>query len=248
MPVNKQAASEDDMLGQRVKALRKRHHLSQETLARMVGTSPSQISLIENSRSKPSLTAAIAIAQALGASLDFLTGAVDDNRRAAELVAEIRKQHKKLYEVQAGLAAGGFGEARDFRGVSVYDTVVGSGRTARRPAATARVLFPETWLRGEGLNPKRCEIMGVVGQSMAPTLPDGCSILVNKEVKNLENDKVFVVGTGGQHLARRALEHKTDHWLLSSDNPDKKSWPTIAARAGDPRIVGEVRWVWHSLP
>lgn len=81
---------------------------------------------------------------------------------------------------------------------------------------------------------------------MEPTLPDGCSILVNHESTDLEDGKVFVIRSGDELLVRRALRHKTGGWLLDSDNPDKRRWPTMAwPHEGS---VGEVRWVWHSLP
>ena len=235
------------MLGQRVKALRKRHHLSQDMLAEMVGTSPSQISLIENNKSKPSLTVGIAVARALGSSLDFLTGVVDDDRRSTLVVAENRKLSRRLHECEAGLRADGFGHvAAGFHGISVRDTVTGTGRIPQKPIVKAKVMFPIGWSKAEGLDLSTCEIIGVVGESMAPTLPDGCLILVNSENTDLEDGKIFVIRTDDELLVRRALKHKTERWLLSSDNPDMKAWPTIP---GDKQlIVGEVRWMWHSLP
>ena len=107
--------------------------------------------------------------------------------------------------------------------------------------------FPGTWLRREGLEPHRCEIISVAGESMEPTLPDECSILVDRASRDLEDGRVFVISTGDGLIAGRAVRQKSGNWLLESDNPDKKKWPTMAWPA-DAGIVGEVRWVWHSLP
>jgi hypothetical protein len=43
------------------------------------------------------------------------------------------------------------------------------------------------------------------------------------------------------------VESNEEGWLVASDNPDKKTWPTQPWPDGaDP--VGEVRWAWYSLP
>ena len=235
------------MLGQRVKALRKDHGLQQETLAGMVGTSPSQISLIENNKSQPSLKTAAAIARALDTSLDFLTGTIDDKRRSTMLLKEIERQARRTFEVEAGIKERGFGHTLGSRGIQVNDRTVGTGGIRRTADVTAMIGFPRTWLNREGLEPHRCEIIGVAGESMEPTLPDECSILVDRARRNLEDGKVFVISTGDGLIAGRAVQQKSGNWLLESDNPDKKKWPTMAWPA-DARIVGEVRWVWHSLP
>ena len=205
--------------------------------------------MIESNRTKPSLTVAIAISHALGSSLDFLTGAVDDDRRSTEVAAENRRLHTRLHEIESGRRAGGFRDQPGFRGIAVWDTVAGTRRVSQKPVVTARVLFPTTWLRQEGLDVMNCEIIGVAGESMAPTLPDGCMILVNRNNKNIEDGKIFVIRTDDEFLVRRALKHKSKRWLLSSDNPNKKAWPTITTDVVRNRgIVGEVRWMWYSLP
>lgn len=236
------------MLGQRVKALRKRHRLSQGDLAEMVGTSPSQISVIENNRTKPSLSVAIAISRALGSSLDFLTGEVDDNRRATVVQADNRRLQQKLDDIESGRTADGFARegAPRHLGIRVRDSIVGSRTVVRKSVITARIQFPWSWLSQEELMPRYCEIIGVVGESMAPTLPDGCSILVNERNTDLEDGRIFVIDAGEELLARRAQKRKGERWVLTSDNPDKKAWPTIADVPG--RILGEVRWMWRSLP
>ncbi|MCY4635005.1 MAG: LexA family transcriptional regulator [Acidobacteria bacterium] len=235
------------MLGQRVKGLRKRYRLSQEKLGSMVGTSPSQISLIENNRSKPSLTTATAIARALDTSLDFVTGEVDDDRRSAKLLAEVRRHAMKVAELETGIMRDPGWATTGFGAIPELDQVAGGSAVNRDHVVKTKIRFPLVWLRNEGLNAHKCHIIGVVGESMKPTLPDGCSILVNRENRDLEDGKVYVIRSGDELLVRRALKHQADRWLLSSDNPDKRSWPTMAWPE-NARTVGEVRWVWHSLP
>ena len=89
--------------------------------------------------------------------------------------------------------------------------------------------------------------MDVIGESMEPTLPDRCVILVDQSTDELEDGKVFLIHTRDELLVKRALRHKTEGWLLSSDNGDKKTWPTMPWPE-DGGVGGEVRWAWFSLP
>lgn len=59
-------------IGKRIKELRKGKGLTQEKLAEMSGIEPSNISHIERGATKPSLPTLIAIANALGVTLDEL--------------------------------------------------------------------------------------------------------------------------------------------------------------------------------
>ena len=93
-----------------------------------------------------------------------------------------------------------------------------------------------------------CRIIRVVGESMEPTLPDGCSILVNHESRERHHGKVFVIRRGDELIVKLTLHDKDAGWLLASDNPDKRAWPTPRWPEHETQVVGEVRWVWYSLP
>ena len=242
-----QEADDMGMLGQRVKALRERHHLRQDGLARKVGTSPSQISLIESGKSQPSLKTAVAIARALNTSLDFLTGAAPDERRVARILYELRQKTALMVDMQAEVQQKMGEPWTDFVGIPQIDAAAGAGIIDREERVVGRFKFPALWLRREGLRAESCQIVQVVGESMEPTLPDGCLILVNRRNRDLEDGRVFLIRTGDELIVKRALEHETEGWLLTSDNPDKKAWPTVPWPE-DGRPVGEVRWASYSLP
>ena len=88
--------------------------------------------------------------------------------------------------------------------------------------------FPVVWLYREGLNAQACRIIRVLGESMEPTLPDGCSILVNHEGRERRHGKVFVIRRGDELIVKRTLHDNDAGWLLVSDNPDKRAWPATA--------------------
>ena len=108
-------------------------------------------------------------------------------------------------------------------------SVPASGRErCRRPAAAADgAKFPLRWLRREGLQAEACRIIRVIGESMEPTLPDGCSVLVNNEVREPKDGKIFVIRTVDELIVKRALQLRSERWAVASDNPDRKTWPTL---------------------
>ena len=242
------ASAEMLIIGQRMQALRRLRRVSQTKLAKMVGTSPSQISVIESNKSGPSLRTAIAIARALDTSVDFLTGAVDDPRPAAEMLRKLVAQDAELFRhAQPGAVVREDQRWKDFIAIAEVDTAAGAGAVVHEERITGRMKFPARWLRREGLNPDMCRIIRVVGESMEPMLPDGCSILVNRENRKPADGRIFVIRTEDELIVKRTLYSKEHGWLLASDNANGRSWPTRPWRA-DTIIVGEVRWVWFSLP
>ena len=82
---------------------------------------------------------------------------------------------------------------------------------------------------------------------MEPTLPNGCAILVNQEFAEPDHGRVFVIRTADELIVKRALQLESGGWTLTSDNPDRKRWPTRPWPT-DAVVIGQVRWVWRTLP
>ena len=62
---------------------------------------------------------------------------------------------------------------------------------------------------------------------MEPTLRDGCWILINQEKREPEHGKIFVIRTEDDGvIVKRTILDEEEGWLVASDNPDKKTWPT----------------------
>ena len=98
--------------------------------------------------------------------------------------------------------------SQDYVAISEVDTAAGA--VVRHERTIGRMKFPIRWLHREGLNARSCRIIRVVGESMEPTLPDGCSILVNHEVMAPEHGKIFVIRTGDELIVKRKLHHRSD--------------------------------------
>ena len=82
-------------LGRRLRTARKLRQLSQGALAKQIGTSPNQISMIENEQSGTSVRTIVAAASALNVSLDFLAGLSEEPRSARDLLYDLKAAHAR---------------------------------------------------------------------------------------------------------------------------------------------------------
>ena len=99
------------------------------------------------------------------------------------------------------------------------------------------VWFRRDWLDGQGIDPTRCMVISVRGESMEPTLPAGSKILVDRDRTRRRAGRIFVVTTD-EGLVVKRLERRGRQWFLTSDHPSWKPlpWPREA------EVIGEVRW------
>ena len=99
------------------------------------------------------------------------------------------------------------------------------------------VWFRRDWLDGHGIDPTRCMVISVRGESMEPTLPAGSKILVDRDRTRRRAGRIFVVTTDEGLIVKR-LERRGRQWFLASDHPSWQPvpWPREA------EVIGEVRW------
>ncbi len=128
--------------------------------------------------------------------------------------------------VEVAAAAGG--------GAEVYDeTVVG------------RLWFRDDWLDRHAIDPKQCNVITVRGESMEPTLPHGCSILVDLSHgrRRRRVGRIFVLRTEDGLVVKRAGKDAEGNWQIESDNEDWEPVPW----ARDTEVIGEVRWMGRTF-
>ena len=115
--------------------------------------------------------------------------------------------------------------------VSAVAAAAGGGVEVDGERARGLAWFSRSWLDRLNLDATQCEIIRVRGESMEPTLPDGCSILFDRNRRTKREDRIYAVRIDG------------GVWELASDNPavEPEPWP----EEWEP--VGEVVWVAHTL-
>ena len=228
------------ILGQRLREARALRAVTQEQLAARTVNTREAISMVERGKSGWALGKIAAAARALDVSSDFLLGLTDDPTPAGELARALA----------AATAAAGLGdpaaraaafEDGDYVGVSELASAAGDGAVVEQERVTGRVKFRRAWLARHGLAARNCRVIEVSGESMEPTLVDGCSILVNLAGRRRRVGRIYVVRTGDGLVVKRAGRDVAGAWQLVSDNPNKHVWPTRPWPPGA-EIVGEVKW------
>ena len=130
------------------------------------------------------------------------------------------------------------------RPVDVVEFAAAAGGGADIDGESVRGLawFARSWLDRHGLDATRCAIIRVRGDSMEPTLPDGCSILFDRDRRARRERAIYVVRTDGGIVVKRAARPGGE-WELASDNPavEAEPWPA------DADTIGEVVWVARTL-
>ena len=117
----------------------------------------------------------------------------------------------------------------------------GSGTRKWDETVEGYLYFGERWLSKHALEARHCRVARAVGASMEPTLPDGCSILVDLQGKEFRDGAVFVASTGDGIVARRAAEFSDGRQLVSDDGQ------SAPVRWQGSSVIGEVRWIGRTL-
>ncbi len=108
------------------------------------------------------------------------------------------------------------------------------------------VWFRRDWIAQQGIDPVQAVVISVRGDSMEPTLPAGCKILVDRRRRKRRNKHVFVFNVPEGLVVKRLRREDDGAWILASDS-DSPDWPDVPWPAGA-EIVGEVRWMSRDVP
>ena len=233
----------DSMIGGRLAQARKRKGLAQVELAIAMGDRYDQsvVSAVEHNRSFLRFDGLVNAAKELEVSLDYLFGLTDDPTPAAQrLGAEAQGPINGIAETPAGYDPSAHA-ASNTRPVEVLEVAGagGSGTEVYDETLVGLLWFRNDWLKRHSIDPKQCNIINVQGESMEPTLPDGCSILVDSKRTEPHEGRIYVMRTEEGMVVKRLGKDEEGRWEIRSDNPDWK--PELMLYGTD--IIGEVRWV-----
>ena len=181
----------------------------------------------------------------------------EEARKRELLEAALERTEAELERLRAQAAAdspadnilvfpGGWSGVSDRKGPTASRLVdvlqlaaaAGGGSFELDEKVVGRASFPYDWLNSKGLDPARCSVIGVVGDSMEPALTDGCSILVNRATRRRRVGKLYVLLTGYEGLVvKRAGKDEDGNWLLMSD---REAYPPVPW-GDDDTLIGEVK-------
>ena len=103
------------------------------------------------------------------------------------------------------------------------------------------VWFRRDWIDSRGIDPMQAVIISVRGDSMEPTLPAGCKILVDRHRRRRHVGHIYVITTPDGLVVKRMGRDNGGSWLLVSDS-DSPDWPD-APWPDDAVVAGEVKWM-----
>lgn len=168
--------------------------------------------------------ALVAVSNILNVSTDYLLGLSDDPISTTDRLSENCPTDWVMVKTDVVSASG-----------------VSNGEV--RPFNTGVVPFRRVVLEVEGIDASDSAIYQVSGDSMTPTLTDGCAILVDYS-RNIQQDGcIYVFQDRHRLLVKRAKRDDERRWFFVSDNPVYAPIP-IRKRMN---IYGEVRWMSRLL-
>ena len=136
---------------------------------------------------------------------------------SGDVYAEVRHVEVRQIAVEAG------------GGAMVWDETI-----------TGHLAFQRTWLDHNAIDPTQCLVITVRGESMEPTLPDGCSILVDRsqDGRRRGDGRIFVMLRDEGLVVNRVRRGDDGNWRIESEHP---GWPP-APWSDTTEIICEVRW------
>ena len=124
-----------------------------------------------------------------------------------------------------------------------FASAAGVGAEVYDETPVGLLWFRNDWLQSHSIDPEQSNIISVRGESMEPTLPDGCSILVDRKRREPHEDRIYVMRTEEGLVVKRVGKDPEGNWQIESDNEDWEAVPWSNAT----EIIGEVRWLGRTL-
>lgn len=134
---------------------------------------------------------------------------------------------------------------RGYVSLDFYEVAVSAGHGALvvSEEKSSDIVFSEAFIHNEiGANPNNIFLMPVKGDSMYPTLKNGCLVMVN-QVDQFTGDGIYVFRFDGQLMVKR-LQFSKHGLNVTSDNPSYKPWELSKEEimSSDFEVIGEVVW------
>ncbi|MRV72535.1 helix-turn-helix domain-containing protein [Duganella sp. FT92W] len=95
------------------------------------------------------------------------------------------------------------------------------------------------WVQRKGYDPEQLIAMPVTGDSMAPTICEGDTVIINKSDKKLVDNAVYAINYEGEPVVKR-MARDAGQWWMMSDNPDQRRYFRRACHGKDCIIIGRV--------
>ncbi|MBM3482891.1 MAG: helix-turn-helix transcriptional regulator [Alphaproteobacteria bacterium] len=219
--------------------------LNQKSLALKAGLNETAVRDIRIGRSRNPRTDTLKrLATALGVSVGVLSGHTPV--AAARARPPVRGKSPRTLAPALKLRPE---RSSEFVYVPVYGVSAGAGHGMDfEPAGeTSRLPFRREWLRQVTTAPvDQLALITVHGDSMAPTLIDGDTVLVDRSQRAVRRDGIFVIRHDGLLLVKRLqIDPGRGKVIVSCDNRDYPPLAPVDSKHID--VAGRVIWVGRRL-
>ncbi len=248
-----------ERLPTRLKEARLKRGMTLEGVADELGTSFTSVWRYEAGQRRPSGSTLYGLATLYGKPVEWFFGEVESEEIASSNGGDANQdaEQSALQRIQSEIGAridsleaairstvGNTREpALEVRHVEIYEVAAsaGAGMHIEEAPVKGTLAFRREWLDSNSIDPVQCSIIGVAGESMEPTLVEGCSILVDRSNyrRRRREGRIFVINAEEGLIVKRAAKDTAGDWFIESDHPawDPEPWPENA------EVVGEVRWM-----
>ena len=228
-----QTASIDPVVAENLKTVMRERGRSAYSVAQALGVSSNWLYRIVNMDRGIMLPTLRQVAYELGVSVGELvdppgeSGVSSGRHNPQGAIAETRAPYDNY-------------RPRGRRPIEILEvaSAAGSGTEVYDETPVGVLWFREGWLKSHSIDPEQSNIISVRGGSMEPTLPDGCSILVDRERREPHEGRIYVMRTEDGLVVKRLGLDDDGRWEIRSDNPD---WEPSLMLYGT-EIIGEIRW------
>jgi len=117
----------------------------------------------------------------------------------------------------------------------------GDGSFETNDGLTGHIAFQLEWLRKKGL-PDQMVLVDIFGNSMAPELKSGDTVLIDRSQIDIIAGAIYAVGIDDTVMVKR-LEKRPRKLVLRSDNPDYDPIILNTSEMNAVRIIGKMVWV-----
>lgn len=239
-------------LPSKLRLIREDRGFSLQDLADLIGTTNQQLSHLELGKRKLTQDWLRRLARALDTTAADILGepgwslkrASDRHWEKGEFVLEARVLNTPPAEPALVEFSG-----QRFVPIPVYAATAsaGPGSDVEHDRVRHHIIFREDWLRRIAAPPfARVMAVGIVGDSMEPTLRDGDTVLIDTAVRAPREDAIYVLRYDGLLQAKRIRTDPVSRTItIISENP---LYPPLAnVRAADIRIAGRVIWIGRKV-
>lgn len=208
---------------------------SQRSFAHAVGVADGTLRAWITGKAEPSMQTIIAIAGYRGVSIDWLLTGEGQMRKTDGVTDRINGYH-------ATARAPSSPDQDAYCYVPLYDVYASAGHGAQidQEPIIDRLAFKMDWLKGEmGLNPDKCCLIHVTGDSMEPTLHKKDVVMLDRTYTIYIEDGIYCLRLDGGLLIKRLQRISAQQLKVISDNPVYQPYPL---NTSDIQIIGRVVW------